>query len=80
MTNQICCLTHYDCNIERCKYSKKQYLITFTPIDKFEYCRDNGCVSDNIKNREHDKKICSEIFKKYVGVDKKNTAMLITIF
>ena len=78
-TNQICCLTHYDCDIERCKYKKKQYLITFTPIDEFEYCRDNGCVPDNIKNREYHKKICSEIFKKYVGVDNKNTAMLITI-
>lgn len=77
-TNQICCLTHYDCDIERCKYPKKQYLITFTPINEFEYCRDNGCVSDTIQNREYNKKICLEIFKKYVGVDKKNTAMLIT--
>lgn len=77
--NQICCVTHYSCDIEKCKYRKKQYLITFTPIDEFEYCRDNGCVSDNVENRAYHKKICSNVFNKYVGIHKKNTAMFIYV-
>lgn len=78
MTNQICCVTHYDCDIENCKYKKEKYLITFTPIDEFEYCNDLAS-EDNIENRKFFKKICSNIFNKYVGVDKKNTAMFITV-
>jgi hypothetical protein len=66
--NILCCLTHYDCDIEKCKYPNKdnKYLVTFTKLDKFEYCRDNGCVVDSIENRKHFATICSRIYNKYI--------------
>lgn len=67
----ICCLTHYDCDIENCKYKSinEKYLITFSKLDEFEYCDYNECIEDSVKNRERYAKTCSYIYTKYI---KKN--------
>lgn len=67
--NMVCCLTHYDCDIENCKYKSKNntYLVSFSKLDEFEYCSDTGCVSDSIENRKHYEKICSHIYSKYIN-------------